>query len=186
MMNIKKSCYLVLFLLVLGNLSASAHEMPLRFLQGKWTIPSSDSKSPARVLFHGGHENISASKKPLAIFNLCTDKDDKLYGIVTNNLTYQYPVELKVASADFWVSDNPEFQDHTYHLILRPYGDDNSIDLIVSVTFVYEEERGEKAISIAFDDYDGGALFLASRKNNRPSPACLKHMRKEKRASLNK
>ncbi|MEY3370848.1 MAG: hypothetical protein RLZZ361_1518 [Cyanobacteriota bacterium] len=172
MVKIQKSCYLVPLLLVFGFLSASAHEMSKSFLQGRWAISSSASPSPARVLFHSGHEHPSVSKKPLAIFNLCTDKENEVYGIVTNNLLDEYQTKLKVESVT---------QDaHYFDMVLIPYNDKFAGEPL-PVKFLHEPEMGEKTISISFDG--GLNYYSATKKNSRATPACARHKRQEKKSA---
>jgi len=170
MMNIKKSCYLVPFLLILGNLSANAHEMSKSFLQGRWIIKSSSVPGPARVLFHGGHEHPSVPTKPLAVFNLCADKEENVYGIVTNNLLEEYQTKLKVESVTL--------EGHFFDMVLIPYNDKLAGEPL-PVKFLHESAMGEKTISISFDG--GLNYYSATKKNNKATPACVRHKRQEKK-----
>jgi hypothetical protein len=172
MFNIKKSCYLVPLLLVFGFLSASAHEMSKSFLQGRWIIKSSSVPGPARVRFHAGHEHPVTPKKNLAIFNLCSDKEDNLYGIVTNNLLEEYQVKLKLESVT---------QDgHYFDMVLIPYNDKFAGEPL-SVKFLHEPQMGEKSISISFDG--GLNYYSATKKNSRATPTCIRHKRQEKKSA---
>jgi hypothetical protein len=172
MIKIQKSLYLAMVFLVLCTLSSRAHETNNSLLQGRWTIASSASPSPARVLFHGGHEHPSVPTKPLAIFNLCTDKENEVYGIVTNNLLEEYQTKLKVESVT---------QDaHYYDMVLIPYNDKFAGEPL-PVKFLHEPEMGEKTISISFDG--GLNYYSATKKNSRATPACARHKRQEKKSA---
>lgn len=170
MKNFKNSALTVLSCAALTCFSANAHEMSKSFLQGRWTI--ANSVSPAKVLFHGGHEHPSVPAEPLAIFNLCTDKEEMVYGIVTNNLLEEYQDKLKVETVT---------QDgHYFDMVLIPYNDKFSGEPL-TVKFLHEPEMGEKTISISFDG--GLNYYTATKKNGRATPACARHKRQEKKSA---
>jgi hypothetical protein len=171
MLEIQKSLYLTLFSLVLCNLPVSAHDMSKSFLQGRWVIKSSSVPGPARVLFHGGHEHPSVPTKPLAVFNLCADKEENVYGIVTNNLLEEYQDKLKVESVTL--------EGHFFDMVLIPYNDKFAGEPL-PVKFLHESAMGEKTISISFDG--GLNYYSATKKNNKATPACVRHKRQEKKS----
>jgi hypothetical protein len=169
-MKIKKSYYLVLFLVFLSNFSANAHVMKKRFLQGKWTIKG--SSSPARVLFHAGHNHGPSSSAPLMVFNLCADKKDNLYGRVSNNLLNQFEKKLRV--------DSLVLDGHEFDMSLVPLNPAISSDPL-PVKFLHEASMGKRTIKVSFDG--GLNYYTATRKNGRATPACVQFMRRQKRLS---
>jgi len=169
MKNIKKSCYLVPFLLVFGILSANAHEMSKSFLQGKWVITDSKTNTSSRVLFHRGHNH---PKTPLMVFSLCADKKDDVYGRISNNLLNKYAKKLKLGSLTF--------EGHEFDMSLIPVNSAISADPL-AVKFLHESTMNDKTILVSFDG--GINYYTATRKNKRPTLACIQYMRKEKRKS---
>ena len=168
MKNIKKSCYLVPFLLVFGILSANAHEMSKSFLQGRWIIKRSSVPGPARVRFHAGHNHSQPSS--LVVFNLCADKNARIYGRVTNNLSEAHVKNLKV--------DSVSLEGHVFDMVLVPLKSSISSDPM-PVKFLHESSMGNKTIKVSFDG--GLNYYTATRKNRVPTSLCLQHMRNQKR-----
>jgi hypothetical protein len=173
MKNIK-NCYVALVVSAFSAFPVFAHEMKISFLNGKWTIPVNSTSAPARVLFHAGHKHPSMNEDPLAILNLCTDKEEKLFGIVTNNLVDSSAKKLKVDTETVVVDG------HNFYMDLIPSNVKDGSEPL-SISFLHESSMDENSIAISFDG--GLNYYTATKKNSKITPACANHRRQEKRKS---
>lgn len=169
-MKIKNSCYLVLFFLFFGSFSVTAHETGTSLLNGRWVIPAPPSSQ--RVLYHLGHEH--PSQNNLMVLNFCTDKEEKLFGIVTNNLVDSSAKKLKVDTETVVVDG------HNFYMDLIPSNVKDGSEPL-SISFLHESSMDENSIAISFDG--GLNYYTATKKNSKITSACANHRRQEKRKS---
>jgi hypothetical protein len=170
-MNIKKSSFILTFVITLIGLTANAQDAINKSLQGRWVIKNPSDPSWFKVRFHAGHNHSQPSN--LAVFNLCVDQKNKLYGRVTNNLLDVYDKNLKVVALSY----SEYFSD--FDMGLMPLNSSSSQIYPILVKVRLKPKTGKKKILVSFD---GGELFYeATRKNNMPTAFCLNHMRNQKR-----